>query len=126
MINKTKNYFNNQCFIDLRYTTDEKAIFEHFIINHGLFKYLVEIVTNTDCKIKFSLENPKNNLRMKIGCNSFSNIYQLLLINDETNVVIANLQEDFLQLLTKIEQERLFDYINRVFIAYNSAEACND
>lgn len=126
MIDKEKDYYRNQCFINLQYAMNEKKIFEHYIINHGLLKYLIGIITKTDCKINFILENPKNNLRMKIGCNSLSDIYQLLLINDETHMVIANLQEDFLQSLTKIERERIFNYIKTVFITYNKRGNNND
>lgn len=126
MINKEKDYYRDQCFINLNHAADEKKIFEHYIINHGLLKYLIGIITKADCKINFVLENSKNNLKMKIGCNSLSDIYQLLLINDETHMVIANLQEDFLQSLTKIERERFFDYIKTVFITYNKEGIYND
>lgn len=126
MIDKEKDYYRNQCFINLQYAMNEKKIFEHYIINHGLLKYLIGIITKTDCKINFILENPKNNLRMKIGCNSLSDIYQLLLINDKNNEVIVNLQKNFLQSLTKIERERIFDYIKRNFIIHNEENIYND
>lgn len=116
MIDKTKNYFNNQCFIDLRYTTDEKAIFEHFIINHGLFKYLVEIVTNTDCKIKFSLENPKNNLRMKIGCTSYFKLEYLLLFDKKTYGTVATIGEVGMIKLGVETHEALFHFFKEMFL----------